>query len=243
MIFNPFNLTQLTTQAQNPIEAVELSWAAPLLQDNVLVVGLVLGFFIIDILACYPSGVLQHQLDWVMDTRNSRTFESQMIVFPWIKPLLLMQLFTFVGLSLFCLFDSSPAQHLHSLADVTWSMLGACMAIFLSWYLVQKGVFNWFCYLFKLKDKKTIMNRTYQAAFMLLAPFSMVIFILLMAGLISHETTIFLLAALFIFSQIAFILNGFKIFYEGIGSILLIFAYLCTLEIAPIVVIWAKITT
>ena len=101
-------------------------------------------------------------------------------------------------------------------------------------------LFNWFCYLYGMREKRTIMNRSYQATFIVLAPFAMLLFIGLLAGWISSQSALVLLIALFILSQFSYIFSGIKIFYDGFGSLFFIIVYLCTLEIAPLLVFWAK---
>lgn len=241
MIFNPYDLHFITEETA--MAASHLSWAKPLLQDNMLLVGLVLFFLLADLLAVRVKGVLRYQVSWLTDTRSARTFESTAVIYPWLKPLLLVQVFVFFGLTLYCVIDPMYAEHLMQPTLQTGRVLGYCIAALLVWYLGQTAVVNWFCYLFGIKDKRSIMNRSHVATFAVLAPLSMLMFLLLMGDIISTETGVILLASLFILSQISFISNGIKIFYEGLGSLLLIIVYLCTLEIAPLLVIWAKITT
>lgn len=241
MIFNPYDLHFVNGETE--LAASHLSWAKPLLQDNMLLTGLVLAFLAADLLAIRVKGVLRYQASWLIDTRSARTFESTAVIYPWIKPLLLIQVFLFFGLSLFCVVDTNYSEHLLHPDLHSYHLLVYCIAALLGWYLWQTLLVNWFCYLFGIKEKRSIMNRSHIAIFAVLAPFSMLLFILLMANMISAETTIILLALLFILSQISFIFNGFKIFFEGIGTLLLLIVYLCTLEIAPLLVIWAKMTT
>ena len=241
MIFNPYDIHFV----QGGASASGLPWAMPQLQDNVLLVVVILGFIVVDVLACRDKGVLRHQLSWVTDTRNARTFESVLVVYPWLKPLLLVQMFLFAGLTIFCLFDEAPAAHLRQLVSQPRVLdhLALAIAIPLMWFLLQWLLFNWFCYLYGMREKRTIMNRSYQAAFIVLAPFAMLLFIGLVAGWISTQMALVLLIALFIFSQFSYILSGIKIFYDGFGSLCFIIVYLCTLEIAPLLVIWAKFTS
>ena len=241
MIFNPYDLPALIAESAPAVS--QLPWAEPQLADNPVLVVLTLAFLVIDLLACRPKGVMRYQFSWLIDTRNARTFESTVTVHPWIKPLLLLQVFLFFGLAIFCLYDDAPAAHLHSLGSIAWIQLGLSMSALLGWYVLQSALFNWFCYLFGLREKRTIMNRTYRASYAVLAPLAMLSFIFLISGTITSEMMHILLAALFIFSQLSFVFNGFRIFYNGFYSILLLIVYLCTLEIAPLLVIWTKITT
>lgn len=241
MIFNPYDIHFISNETAQA--ASYLSWAKPLLQDNRVLVGLILVFLLVNLLSIRVKGVMRYQLSWLTDTRSARTFESTAVIYPWIKPLLIIQVFFFFGLTLYCIIDPSPAQNLLHPNLNMWKNLGCCIAVLLGWFLFQTSLVNWFCYLFGIKEKRSIMNRTHNATFAVLAPVSMFMFIAFMAGWISSGTTIILLASLFILSQLSFIFNGIKIFYEGFGSLLLLIVYLCTLEIAPLWVIWAKITT
>lgn len=241
MIFNPYDLHFVTEEAAQA--ASHLAWAKPLLQDNMVLVGLILCFLVADLLAIRVKGVLRYQVSWLTDTRSARTFESTAVIYPWLKPLLLVQIFVFAGLTLFCVVDPLHAEHLARPDSSTTRLLACCMAALLGWYLWQTMVVNWFCYLFGIRERRTIMNRSHTAIFAVLAPVSMLVFLLLMSDAITIESGVILLASLFILSQIGFIFSGIKIFYQGLGSLLLIIVYLCTLEIAPLWVIWTKITT
>ena len=240
MIFNPYDIHFVEGPASS---AFSLHWAQLRLEDNAVLVILILLFLSIDILACRDKSVMRHQLSWITDTRNARTFESVVVIYPWLKPLLLLQMFLFFGLTLFCLTDNTPAEHLSAASFETLGKVGLCMSILLGWYVLQGALFNWFCYLLGIKEKRTIMNRSYQAAFIVLAPLSMLLFIGLIAGWIPSQIALVLLFGVFILSQFSFIFSGIKIFYNGFGSLFLIIVYLCTLEIAPLVVIWAKFSS
>lgn len=241
MIFNPYNIQHINDGTANA--ASLLLHATPLLQDNTLLIGLIMIFTVVDLLSFCRRGVMGYQLSWITDTRSARTFESTAVNLPWTRPLLVMQVFLFFGLTLFCIVDSAPSQHLAQIDMPTAKTLILCIIALLGWYLLQKGLVNWMCYLFGLKEKRIIMNRSYRATFAVLAPFSMLLFAALIAGQITLHEAVILLAVLFILSQAGFIFSGFKIFYDGLYSVLLIFVYLCVLEIAPLWMIWARITT
>ena len=241
MIINPSYIIQ------SPVMAIQISddlpWALPQLQNNAVIVILIIAFAAINLLACHPNGMLMQQLAWLGDTRNARTFEASSIVYPWLKPVLVFQLFLFTCLSIYCITDSSPALHLGNPDLETWIHLGQCLLLPVIVVLLQFISYNWFCYLFNTKFQQIIMNRTYMASLIVLSPLATLIFIGTMSGSFSHETTVILLATLFILSQILFIFNGIKIFLRGIDSFLIIIAYLCTLEFAPLWLIWARLTT
>lgn len=240
MIFNPYDIHFVEGAAS---AASSLSWAQLRLEDNAVLVVLILIFLSIDILACRDKSVMRHQLAWITDTRNARTFESVVVIYPWLKPLMLLQMFLFFGLTLFCLTDSTPAEHLFNITPPTLAQVCLCVSLLPVWYVLQGVLFNWFCYLLDIKEKRTIMNRSYQAAFIVLAPLAMLLFIGLIAGWIPSQIALVLLFAVFILSQFSFIFSGIKIFYDGFGSLCLIIVYLCTLEIAPLWVIWVKFTS
>lgn len=241
MIFNPYQLTPLTDGTATA--ASQLHWAMPLLQDNELVVALLMLFIAADVMAWCHKGVMPHQMKWITDTRNARTFESTVVIYPWLKAVLLVQLFLSFGLALYCIYDDAPGLHLQQMQSTSMWRFVACMGALLGWFLLQLGLIRWLCYIFDVREKRTIMLRSYLASFVVIAPLATLCLVCLIAGLTSQATALNLLGVLFIISQISFIYNGFKIFCDGFGSICLIFAYLCALEIAPLLVLWAKFAT
>ena len=242
MIFNPYDLA--ATYAETVQQTVSaLPWALPQPQDNAMIVALLLLSVCINMLAWRRKGVFYSQLMCLINTRRARSFDATTVYFPWIKPLLVCQIFLYFGLSVFYATDDAPALHLaHPDAQVALH-LGIAVLVLLGWSLIQSAWVNWFCYLFGQSERQIIMNRAYIASLVVLSPLAMRLFICILLGGIASHTALILLAALFILLQTAFIFNGVKIFYEGLGSLFLIIAYLCTLEIAPILVLWAKLTT
>lgn len=239
MIFNPYDIPAFPSPLHTTAEA--LSWAPVLLQDNMGIVLLVLLFIIADLLAWHPNGVMAHQLEWLANTRNARTFEASAVIYSWLKPMLLSQYFVFFSLSCLHVIDPDMAQLLYTLHPESWPLLLACLLIPLGWFLLQKFLFTWFCYLFGINDRQIIMSRCYTAVHIMLAPLATVVFISVLAGSFSPQTTFILLATLFILSQIAFVFNGFKIFCTNFYAFFILIVYLCTLEIAPLLVFYAKI--
>ena len=239
MIFNPYDIDVIMRQPDTGCYGLQLSPA--LLINNSVVVTVVLLCLLMDVLAWRQKGVMWNQLAWIVDTRSARTLEITTVYYPWFKPLLLAQYFVFFGLSAFCLYDADAATHLSHPDVALWKSLLTCVGLVLGWYLLQQGLFNWFCYLFGYKMKKFIINCTYKATFILLSPVATLCFVGICADWMPDFTAVILLASLFILSQFLFIFNGFKIFYEGFGSACIIILYLCTLEIAPLLVILGNI--
>ena len=238
MIFNPFDIQTLQEAIH---QGIPTPWATPLMQDNIFLVLLVLLFVMADLLACHPKGVMLHQLAWLGDTRNARTFDSTAVIYPWLRPILQAQFLIFLGLSVLSIADPQMARHFASPDVSSLPLLAFCLALPLVWYVLQGLLVRWFCYLLCLNDQQIIMHRIERAIQAVLAPCSTLIFIGVLAGSFSEQTTSFLLAALFILSQIAFIFFGFKIFCTNFYSFCLIIVYLCTLEIAPLLVIYTNI--
>lgn len=221
--------------------ASTLTYAQPLLQDNITLVLMVILFAVADLLAFHPKGVMQCQLANLGNMRNARTFESSAGTYPWLQPLLLCQYFLFFGLCILKIADAQMAQHLACFDFETLTLLVLSLAFPVLWYVLHLALINWFCYLFGMQDHQIIINRCYRAIHILLSPLSLLTFSTVLAGAYSTQVTLFLLVTLFILSQIAFIFCAFKIFCSNLYGFLLIIAYLCTLEIAPLMVIYAKI--
>ncbi len=238
MIFNPFDIHTLQQAIQ---QAAPTPWATPLMQDNIYLVLLILLFVLVDLLACHPKGVLLHQLAWLGDTRNARTFESTAVIYPWLRPMLQLQFFVFMGLCILSIADPQMARHLATPDAASLRLSAICMTLPVAWYALQGLLVRWFCYLLCLTDQQAIMHRIDRAIQSILAPASTLIFIGVLAGSFTAQTTSILLAALFILSQIVFVFCGFKIFCTNFYSFCLIIVYLCTLQIAPLLVIFTKI--
>lgn len=238
MIFNPFDIKSIEDALQQT--ATLLPWAPVQLQDNILLVLLVILFALADMLACHPQGVVMHQLQWLANTRNVRTFEASSVVYPWLKPLLLCQYFLFFGLCMFHIVDPQMAEHLTSPSEDLLYTLLLCFSIPLGWFLLQHFLFHWFCYLFSIHGKQIILNRCYLAIHIVVAPLITIIFMSVLAGAHEPQMTFILLATLFILTQIVFIFYGFKIFCTNFYTFCLIIVYLCTLEIAPLLVFFAR---
>ena len=238
MIFNPFDIKSIEDALLQTTTL--LPWAPAQLQDNIPLVLFVILFAVADLLACHPKGVMMHQVQWIINTRNVRTFEETAVVYTWLKPLLLSQYFIFSGLCIFHIIDPLMAEHLSSPSlDLVLTLL-FYLAIPFGWFLLHLFLFHWLCYIFSIHDQRVIMNRCYHAIHIVFAPLATIIFMNVLAGTHNTQLTSILLATLFTLMQIVFIFNGFKIFCNNFCTFCLIILYLCTLEIAPLLIYLAK---
>lgn len=214
------------------------------LANNILLIGLILFYAFIDILAWSKNGILLQELRALKDTHNERTFNIGELRFIHIKPLLFLQYPLFFGLCLFTIVFPEPGEILKRLlrpsSDV-YLPLAACIAVPLLWYLLQRFFHVWICYIFGGDTRIIILERVYKASHLLAGPIVLLIFTSIVTWQISTFISAILLIGTFIITQVIFIFCGIKIFFNGFGSLCLIFVYLCTLEIAPLVVIFTKL--
>lgn len=216
---------------------------APRLEDNVILVCLVLAYVILNVFGWTQNGVMRLQVQYMHETRNARSFtDIGMSAFNPMRPILLLQLFIFSGLCLFCSLSGYTAYDLlHPDLDTCISLV-AYICFPVVWFYFQWASFNWANYLFGDNERIQILNRLYRAIHLLASPLALLLFILLMNGNISPLSTMILLSTLFIFCQVIFIFHGFKIFFTSLSSLCFIILYLCALEIAPLVIIWHKMS-
>lgn len=214
------------------------------LAHNAIIIILLLSYAIINILAWSANGIFRQELIYLNDTKNERTFSLGETNFVKIKPLLMIQYYLFFGLCLYTIYVPDFAQSLfglYTLDEEVLTALAICISIPLIWFFLQYLLFHWICFIFGGDTRIVILERIYKAIHILAGPLAMLLFAVVVIAEIPAIWTAFLLTAIFIITQIIFIFSGIKIFSTGIGSFCLVFVYLCTLEIAPLIVIYLKL--
>jgi len=214
----------------------------PHLSTNAVLVLLVLTFMLVNAIAFLVPGLIRDQLNQVIETRSARTFADPNSKHFLLHAALLLQFFLFIGLHIFLMLSSDAAYQLQHPSSDTWLLLAKCIAIPVGWFLGQQLLFIWWASLFASSDCVVIMNRVYQSIHIVVSPLVFLSFLLNMVGLIDISTATFLLSLIFILIQIMFIYSGIKIFWGGLSTLCFLFLYLCTLEIAPLVMIYQLLT-
>jgi len=212
------------------------------LSTNALLEILVLAFMLVDTIAWLMPEVMRYQMGLVFETRSERMFVQDRSKHYLMRGLLLLQFFLFFGLHLFLLIAGNPTEQLAHPTPEVWHTLLKCVSLPFGWYVVQQVLYIWWSTVFSSTGKSAIMNRVYQAIHMLSSPLVMVIFLIEMIGLIEVETATILLSLTFIIIQITFVFSGIKIFVVNWSTMCFLFLYLCTLEIAPLVMIYQLLT-
>lgn len=212
------------------------------LSTNVVLVLLVLAYMLVNAIAFLAPGLMKGQLSQVYKTRSTRIFVQTESKYYKLRALLLLQFFLFFGLHIFLMFSTDSAEQLEHPSFEEWHVLLKCFCAPLAWFLLQQLFFNWWGALFASRGRISIMNQVYMSIHIVVSPMTMISFLLEMIGIIDVETATFLLSLTFILMQILFIFSGIKIFWGGWSTLLFIFLYLCTLEIAPLVMIYQLLT-
>lgn len=210
----------------------------PLLMGNPYMVVLLLFYVLVNILSWVPDGVMRQQLVSLRETRNARTFELGAVQMSWLIPLLILQLFIFLGLHIYLYVQPDAERSLESLERADMIVLALCTAIPTGWFVLQWLSFSWWGYLFRESDRLFILGRVYLSVHLMASTPTMLLFLAEVVGLIDYDLATILLSLIFIIIQIAFIFNGIKIFWGGIGTLCFIFLYLCAFIVAPILVLW-----
>lgn len=207
------------------------------LSDNPWLVGTLFLFLLFTMFSCGHHGLLRRQLTLLFDTHNSRTFEEINAGRTIARPLLLLQTFLTEGLSLLLL----QGRSLYRMPEESWLIVGMIFLAPVFWFFFQWLVLRITAYLFDVKEEIFILERIFYAVHLLLGPLMLLLCLLLLVGDLSQSNALILFISLFIISQIIFIFSGIKIFFNGIGSLCFIILYLCTLEMAPLYVLYQKI--
>jgi hypothetical protein len=207
------------------------------LTDNPLVVAVLFLFVLLSLFSVGQSGLLRHELAWLSHMRSGRSFELPASASGFFRLLLMLQTFLFSGLCLY--FAVAPEANL-SVETVDWRMFALAMALPLLLYLYQWFCFRWTAYLAHEDERVLLLDRAYQAVHLLIGPFALVLFVVQVTGHLSNTMEITLIVGLYGLGVIWFIISAFKIFFRGIDTICFIFFYLCTLEIAPLYLMYQK---
>jgi len=194
----------------------------------------------ITIYAMHHGGLFSRLAEWVRNVKNERTFNDSLSTTVWGVIVFTVDYMFLFGLLLFCATGDNVPALLARPAPDTLIRLGLCMLPGLGWFLFHWFCFHWTGYLFGIGGKVTVFNRVYLSVYALSMPFALMIFLALFLFPVSSHVLLILLSALFILTQIVCIFNGFRIFMDDFASGFVIFVYLCTLEIAPLVYLYAK---
>ncbi len=210
------------------------------LTDNPLMVGVLFLFVFLTIFSLGRQGLLRRESRWVFQTHAGRSFELPASASGFFRLLLMMQTFLFGGLCLY--FAMVPGSLLaplteEGLREGRWVSLILPLAI----YLLQWFLLRWTGYLAHVEEQMALLERAFHSIYLMLGPLFLMLFIVQVTCHLSNEMEITLITALFGIAQILFVINGFKIFFRGIGSLCFIIFYLCTLEIAPLYLMYQKL--
>ena len=214
------------------------------LENNSLLVGLMLFYAIIDMLAWSHNGILRKELLAYKDIRNKRMFDMRRTRFTHLKSLLFSQYYLFSGLCLFTIAFPNSGDLLRNLPQLTADTaikLASCIAVPLLWYMLHFFFQKWGNFIFGGDERTDILMRIYKISHMLAGQFVLLLFTAIVIADIGSFMTTILLIGIFIITQLVFILYGFKLFFRGFWSLCLIFLYLCALEIAPLAVFLVRI--
>lgn len=212
------------------------------LGSNTLLVSVLLVFVIVTILSWAPYGVMRQQISFLMNAQSDRTFDEVSLIHVPVRIMILIQMVVCIGLHFFLLANDGAIDAINHPTETDWLGILFCMGIVLFWYLGHWCMISWWGYLFNEPSRIFLLKRQFRAVYMLFSPFSVLVFMLEVSGHIDVLSTTFLLGLFFIISQIVLIYNANKIFWGSVEALYFIFLYLCTLEIAPLVMISRYLT-
>lgn len=211
--------------------------------DNPYIVTVIMLFLICDILAFHPDGVMARQVVYLNSSGHDRTFEDiGDVLFPFIKPLMILQTFVFSGLILFSAFFSRASVFLYEPTFESISLLLVCIAVPAIWFFFHWILINWICFLFDSRNGIITINNVYTAVYTLAAPFTLVLFMFYCLDYMSIGTITVLLYVVLALTQIVLLFLSFKIFMRGIGAMFVIALYILAFEVAPLWILIKEIS-
>ena len=215
------------------------------ISDNEILTALIFVFVLIDILTFKKDGFLRHEIEKLKELRQVRTFNKNKKGFKTFRTLLFFQYYIFFGLCLYLAIDPNPAVALKGLYDIhsnIYLVLALCISAPFIWFLIHLFLFHWFGYIFGGNHKMAIIDRIYFAYHIIASPMLLAMFIFFVVADIPSIIVAILLCAFFIIIQILLIYSVFAIFSNNKSSFYIILLYLCALEIAPLAIIYAKMS-
>lgn len=123
-------------------------------------------------------------------------------------------------------------------ALMTGRAVGFVIALCAVWYLLQLAAYSAVGYVFAPGSPRREWLRGFNASQGLLG---LALVLPAVAAVFYPPFTaeaVVVAAALYVIARVAFIIKGFRIFYNGFGSLLYFILYLCTLEIIPVICIY-----
>ncbi|MEG0949243.1 MAG: DUF4271 domain-containing protein [Bacteroidales bacterium] len=154
-----------------------------------------------------------------------------------LKAALLFMTFLIEGLALFVVFTKfEPRISFSELKDIT--LVGAFSACFAFFYLSQLAVYSIISYTFTNKTNAGMISGTLTGITILRGLLLFIPVLISIYHSIPLNIFIFITISLYFATRILFIYKGVKIFFSDFYRLIYVVLYLCTFEIAPLLVIY-----
>ena len=233
-------ISDLFTYSNN-LSAVEPIDLPDRMGNNPIISAIIILSFIIITLSYRSSGVyFKSMISDIFQTKERASFiPGNNAGLVRMRIIMMMNTFILDSFSIYMIF--------HYYSDVTFTgtklmyMIGIFAVLSLLFYMLQYGIYLILGYLFKGGNKMHLLNSTYSSltsirGLLLILP-------VLVAIYYTYSLNYFILIFIFVYfiTRLIFICKGVKIFFSGIYSLLYLILYLCTLEIAPLLIIYKGI--
>lgn len=207
--------------------------------DNWVSGSLLTSFLLLVVIFVWSRKYLSQQLrNFFMPTNNENN-QSTTVKTPveTYSPLLMALLLCYnSGILLYAFasqqYDLTTGMYPHIL------VLGVCIGSFMAYYLLRWMLYRFTNWVFFENSEK----RTWNVGFSFLTMLESILLLPIVLYVLNarwdiQNTTIFILCA-FVITRILLLFHSFRIFFPKIYGILHLFAYLCTLELIPLLCLW-----
>lgn len=211
-----------------------------LLGSNSVVLCIIMAMILIVIfnLREYPRFFSTFIGDLVSRRKRSNLFDERTVNETRVMGVFILQLCMCQALLLLPLLRGAGMSISNSIAPVAIAILAG---IGLVYYLCQLGAYSLIGYVFADKDDARLWIRGYNASQALLG---WTLVLPALAVLFYPSTTVYLVPVgivLYIIARIIFLSKGFRLFYQGMSSLLYFVLYLCSVEIVPLIIAYHAI--
>ena len=180
---------------------------------------------------------IQYILSEIFDHKERSSFyQKATLNIVRLKIALLFMTFLMEGLALYVVYNQYVPNNATALQSLT--LIGIFSGCFLIWFLLQLGCYGLLTYTFSHKTNTTMIGGALTGITILQG---LLLFIPVLVSIyhsIPLNSFIFITVLLYLATRIFFIYKGVKIFFRDFYSLIYVVLYLCTFEIAPLLVIY-----
>lgn len=233
----PYLENQLETYT-SAVTGVKGIFLAPNPANNTWIsAGLILCFLLVTIAYRSSPKQIMQLIGTLFKTKSRSSYiQKTNVGLVRLKLVLLMQTFLLEGTALFIIFRERLSFQLPEVGTMPLIAFfaGSCMVFFLLQFLTYQLL----GYLFAYRSYASMWTNSFTSITALRGLLLFLPVLIAIYHSIALNSFIFIICCVYFITRIIFIYKGLKIFFSGFYSLVYLILYLCTLEIAPLFVIY-----